>query len=320
MACSTSTPLLVCSQLDSMCPPVLHVTEKCCGLLLCNSLCSVLARPSFVRALQPPLKKARVEGIAEVTDRQRRSSPAPSSPSTQGQQPNGDATSQPGTTPTSRKRLADKADLASPAKQPQQQQQRRKPKKMTPEIEVRVAIQNAARDNDPKAALAAYDRAKAESIPLKEDVLHNLLFVCSGGNTWVDHVREPGPLGEWLSGRRANTLNTGSGSLQRCTEAYPASAMRSAPAAHCAPRLRIGTHAHPSSPPNYFVVQPAGSLQTAKPAVAATDRSQASCVLSYSGNGSIDGAGSPDAELLAVMERGRAIIDTMRANQQKIGG
>ena len=68
--------------------------------------------------------------------------------------------------------------------QQQQQQRRKKQKPMSPEIEVRLAIQMAAREGSVDTGLAAYDRAKEQGLRLSLDSYATLLFLCSGGDDW----------------------------------------------------------------------------------------------------------------------------------------
>lgn len=52
-------------------------------------------------------------------------------------------------------------------------------------LQVAAKIRAAARDQDPAAALAAYDAALAEAIPVKQDSFNSLLFLCAGGDSWA---------------------------------------------------------------------------------------------------------------------------------------
>jgi proteinaceous RNase P len=75
--------------------------------------------------------------------------------------------------------------------QPQQQQQQKKNKKApTPEQAVRTEIHQAAKANDLAAALAAFDRAKAGGIRLSPDLYVSLLYLCGGGDSWVQQLRQ----------------------------------------------------------------------------------------------------------------------------------
>ena len=66
----------------------------------------------------------------------------------------------------------------------QQQQQKRKHKQLTPEVEIRLAIQMAARERSIDNAFAAYDRAKELRIKLTMDSFACIMFLCSGGDDW----------------------------------------------------------------------------------------------------------------------------------------
>jgi len=65
-----------------------------------------------------------------------------------------------------------------------QQQQKRKQKNLTPEVEIRLAIQMAARERSIDNAFAAYDRAKELGIKLSLDSFACIMFLCSGGDDW----------------------------------------------------------------------------------------------------------------------------------------
>ena len=95
------------------------------------------------------------------------------------------------------------ASLA-PQQQQQQQQQplqqpqvgqgpRRKPKKVTPESEVRMAIHAAAKEQDVAAGLEVYDRAVAQGVKLTADLYTSLLYLCSGGEGWDLALRSDDP-------------------------------------------------------------------------------------------------------------------------------
>lgn len=51
--------------------------------------------------------------------------------------------------------------------------------------QVAAKIRVAAKEQDPAAALAAYDAAIAEAIPVKQDSFNSLLFLCAGGDNWA---------------------------------------------------------------------------------------------------------------------------------------
>lgn len=77
-----------------------------------------------------------------------------------------------------------KRQKGSPGGPPKKQQQKRKQKILTPEVEIRLAIQMAARERSIDNALAAYDRAKELGIQLTLDSFACIMFLCSGGNDW----------------------------------------------------------------------------------------------------------------------------------------
>lgn len=66
----------------------------------------------------------------------------------------------------------------------------RKRKALTPEVEIRLAIQMAARKGNISEALEAYDRAKADKIKVTIDSFASILYLCSGGDEWEDILRE----------------------------------------------------------------------------------------------------------------------------------
>lgn len=71
---------------------------------------------------------------------------------------------------------------------PSGQQVGRKRKAPTPETEVRLAIQMAARENDVDAAFEAYTAAKSLSLKLPLDTYVTVLFLASGGDDWEAEV------------------------------------------------------------------------------------------------------------------------------------
>jgi len=76
----------------------------------------------------------------------------------------------------------------------------RKRKHITPEVEARLSIQLAARENDFHAAFEAFDAAVASGLKLPSDAYVTLMFLASGGDDWealVDkkHAGDQGALG-----------------------------------------------------------------------------------------------------------------------------
>ena len=51
--------------------------------------------------------------------------------------------------------------------------------------QVAFRIRDAAKANDPAAALTAYDAAVVEGIPLRPDSFNSLLYLCAGGEHWA---------------------------------------------------------------------------------------------------------------------------------------
>lgn len=94
--------------------------------------------------------------------------------------------------PAAKKQRVDGADGGSGGGSlPQQQQQQKKKRKApTPEQAVRTEIHQAAKANDLAAALAAFDRAKAGGIRLSPDLYVSLLYLCGGGDSWVQQLRQ----------------------------------------------------------------------------------------------------------------------------------
>ncbi len=62
-------------------------------------------------------------------------------------------------------------------------------------------IRDAARANDPGAALAAYDAAVVEGIPLRPESFNTVLYLCAGGEDWAmpgDAARQQVSHSDWL--------------------------------------------------------------------------------------------------------------------------
>ncbi|KAL0027358.1 hypothetical protein WJX79_004098 [Trebouxia sp. C0005] len=71
--------------------------------------------------------------------------------------------------------------------QPKQQQQQQKAKKqrpITPEHQLLIDVQTAAKTRDPAAGITAYNRAVAEGISVDLSLYSVLLYLCSGGDEW----------------------------------------------------------------------------------------------------------------------------------------
>ena len=67
---------------------------------------------------------------------------------------------------------------------PVPQNARKRKKTMTPEVEVRLSIQMAARERSIDNAFVAYDRAKEQGIKVSLDSFASIMFLCSGGDDW----------------------------------------------------------------------------------------------------------------------------------------
>ena len=52
-------------------------------------------------------------------------------------------------------------------------------------LQVAFRIRDAAKANDPGAALTAYDAAVVEGIPLRPESYNSLLYLCAGGEHWA---------------------------------------------------------------------------------------------------------------------------------------
>ena len=78
--------------------------------------------------------------------------------------------------------------------QPPVQQQKQVPKKKkkadTPHIRLLVAVQKAAKANDPAAGIAAYKEAQASGTAIKPDLYSTLLYLCAGGDEWESPLRQ----------------------------------------------------------------------------------------------------------------------------------
>lgn len=59
-----------------------------------------------------------------------------------------------------------------------------------PSLQVRVAVQEAAKLGDISAGLAAYDAATARSIPIIGNVYDILMYLCAGGDDWDTGFRQ----------------------------------------------------------------------------------------------------------------------------------
>ena len=79
--------------------------------------------------------------------------------------------------------------VKAPVKQPQKQ----KPKKqrpMTPELQLTLAVQNAAKSKHAALGVAAYNKAIAEGTEIKPDLYSNLLYLCAGCDDWELPLRQ----------------------------------------------------------------------------------------------------------------------------------
>lgn len=73
--------------------------------------------------------------------------------------------------------------LQQPKKQ-QQQQKAKKQRPITPEHQLLIDVQTAAKTQDPAAGITAYNRAVAEGINVDLSLYSVLLYLCSGGDEW----------------------------------------------------------------------------------------------------------------------------------------
>ena len=83
------------------------------------------------------------------------------------------------------------ADLVPANPQQQQQQQLQQPqqrakkiKPITPEHQLLIDVQMAAKTKDPAAGIAAYKHAVAAGIKVQPDLYSTLLYLCAGGDSW----------------------------------------------------------------------------------------------------------------------------------------
>ena len=74
--------------------------------------------------------------------------------------------------------------------QPKQQQKVRKKKPMTPEHQLLVNVQEAAKTQNPAAGVAAYRAAIAANTNIHPDLYSTLLYLCSGGDAWELPLRQ----------------------------------------------------------------------------------------------------------------------------------
>ncbi len=77
-----------------------------------------------------------------------------------------------------------KQQLPQQPKQQQQQQKAKKQRPITPEHQLLIDVQTAAKTQDPAAGITAYNRAVAEGINVDLSLYSVLLYLCSGGDEW----------------------------------------------------------------------------------------------------------------------------------------
>ena len=76
-----------------------------------------------------------------------------------------------------------------PVKQPQKQKQK-KQRPMTPELQLTLAVQNAAKSKHAALGVAAYNKAIAEGTHINPDLYSNLLYLCAGCDDWELPLRQ----------------------------------------------------------------------------------------------------------------------------------
>ena len=74
--------------------------------------------------------------------------------------------------------------------QPKQQQKVKKKKPMTPEHQLLINVQAAAKSKNPAAGVAAYHAAVAAGTSIHPDLYSTLLYLCSGGDAWELPLRQ----------------------------------------------------------------------------------------------------------------------------------
>ena len=79
----------------------------------------------------------------------------------------------------------------SPQQQQQQQQQpkAKKQKVITPEHQLLIDVQTAAKTRNPAAGVAAYKQALAAGVSVNPQLYSVLLYLCSGGDEWEQPLR-----------------------------------------------------------------------------------------------------------------------------------
>ena len=79
--------------------------------------------------------------------------------------------------------------VAAPVKQAQKQKTKKK-RPMTPELQLIVDIQAAAKTKQPSIGLAAYNKAIADGTQINPDLYSTLLYLCAGGDDWELPLRQ----------------------------------------------------------------------------------------------------------------------------------
>lgn len=74
--------------------------------------------------------------------------------------------------------------------QPKQQQKVKKKKPLTPEHQLLVNVQAAAKSKNAAAGVAAYHAAIAAGTKIQPDLYSTLLYLCSGGDAWELPLRQ----------------------------------------------------------------------------------------------------------------------------------
>ena len=87
------------------------------------------------------------------------------------------------------KSVAEQQQQQNPQR-PKQQQKTKKKKPMTPEHQLLVNVQAAAKTKNPAAGIAAYHAAIAAGTNIHADLYSTLLYLCSGGDEWELPLRQ----------------------------------------------------------------------------------------------------------------------------------
>ena len=212
---------------------------------------------------------------------------------------------------------------------------------MTPEHQLLVSVQAAAKNKDPAAGVAAYHLATAAGTKIHPDLYSTLLYLCSGGDAWELSLRqqltESTPLVEDIMRRAA---------------ADAAAQLEAAATAEAAQQAALSSPE--SSAATAVEEAPTAQTQAASPSVAANGNQHATAVaaspasksppacaevpsvgaaMSTAGAGStahgvpgadasataVEAASLPQLTPSQLREQGRAIFDHMQVKPQHMG-